>query len=1782
MADARPPVPIVGVGASAGGLEAFSELLRHLPADTGMAFVLIQHLDPRHDSALPQLLGRASAMPVQRVDQEMTLDPNHVYVIAPDTSLSLVNGRLEPEKRDTTQSPHHPIDVFFESLAAHSQARAIGIVLSGTASDGTVGLEAIKAESGITFAQDASARYDSMPRSAVSAGCVDFVLSPERIAQELVRIANHPHVVGATVETAGASDRETGPDASEEGEAREISGGQTEPEADAYRTVLTLLHRHSGVDFSYYKSNTIRRRISRRMALGKHLSLAEYAPRLRDDERELEALYSDLLINVTSFFRNPEAFDFLKHQVLPRLVPSQRDGPVRMWTLGCSTGQEAYSLAMTFAEFADTLSWTPKLQLFATDLNNTLLGQARAGLYPLSAVSDVSPERLRRFFVREDGGYRIAKWLRDSVVCARQNLLDDPPFSRLDLVSCRNMLIYLDRRVQQKAIPTFHYALRPEGCLFLGASESIGTFTDLFEPLDKKLRIYSRKPGPSSVLTARLTPGKVVNDERMRTQPAAAPQGVHTELNVQREADRLTRTRYAPPSVLIDPEWQVIEFRGDTSAYLAQPSGKASFDLLDMSRDGVRVPLKAILSKARKDGHASRKEATAIDEAGNRRKVHIEVVPLKHAETQCYLVFFEDSIEGAAVTGAGASRVLPSRRRNRKPTGDERTRIRELEEELSETRDYLQSLREQHEAAHEELQASNEEVTSANEELQSMNEELETSTEELESANEELITVNEEMTNRNTELDRLNSDLVNLQVSTRLSVLLLGRDLRIRRFSERAAKQFDLQAGDIGRPIRHLQHHLDFAPTDSDDASLEELEPLLAEVISEVSEREREVRGLDGRWYVLRARPYMTSDNKVDGAILVLVDVDALKRTARDVRAARDYAEAIVRMAPDPLLVLTHDFTVEAVNEAFSQSFNLPAQDALGRNVFALGNGQWNIPELRELLELILPRDRVLANYEVTRDFPGLGRRTIVLNASVLRDGDEHAERILLGMKDITELMQVREAGRRADQRYRRLFDGATDGLLLVDPDTQQIVESNPVASVLLGLDHDALLGKQLFETGLFKSDLASQEAFRQLRRDGVFHSGTLLLAPASDRSRSVELELELHAEEGGHVVQCRVRDLSEQVRAQELERRSVQQSLQIANAFAQLTEQAPYGVYVVDATLRIRQVNDGAQLVFQNVRPLIGHDFAEAIHTIWPEPMASDVLRIFQHTLETGAPYISPGFTSPRRDLNRVESYEWQTHRITLPDGEYGVVCYFFDATRMREAAEQVRESDLRYRELVAQVRDFAIFRTDLAGAPTTWNEGVERVLGYTEAEFIGADVSTEIFTPADVQAEVPQGELARAAADGASGGDRWMRRKDGTKFFSTGVTTALRDESGALIGFTMVMRDQTDRWRIEEVAKQHAVDLADTDRRKNEFLAVLAHELRNPLAPIRNGAQVLRDAAEDLDAVRSVSAMIERQISQLVRLVDDLLEVSRINQGKVSLRRERVPVEPIVRQAFEAAMASPLSQEREFTLSLPPEPLYLFADAVRLMQVVGNLINNALKFTSPGGRISLVVERELAHASIRVRDDGIGVLAEDLPRLFDMFVQVDTSLDRSNGGLGLGLTLARNLVEMHDGTVEALSAGAGQGSEFVVRLPLDPEPTHMLPEPVAAATRHASLPRRILVVDDNADAASTLALLLSLNGHETHTANDGMTALAMTEAIRPEVVLLDIGLPRMNGYEVARRIRTAAWGQDVLLVALTGWGQDDDRRKSRDAGFDAHLVKPVLHTELEKLFVKLSAETP
>ena len=881
------PFPVVGIGASAGGLDAVKVFLQGLPPKSGMAYVFIQHLSPDHISILPEILQKFAPFPVQQITDNIHLDPDNLYIIPNNKVVTATDGVLKLAPLDKKHTKSKTIDLFFSSLGVVHQSFAVGIVLSGALNDGTLGLQVIKSYGGLTFAQDeGTAEFDSMPKSAIDSGAVDFVLPPEGIAEKLIAI-NHPFHANYT--------------------STEVDQTLPQQDAETFKQILTVLRVRRGVDFAYYKQSTLKRRIIRRMALSKIEKPNDYLSFLRENKSEQDALYNDMLISVTNFFRDTQSFDVLCNTLFPALLEKKTiNDPLRIWVAGCATGEEAYSMAICLQEQLGDRASVMKIQIFATDISETAIAKARTGIYRQSELDGISTSRLQQFFVKLDGNYQVSKSIRDMCVFAHHNLLKDPPFSKIDLVSCRNVMIYLEPVLQKRALTTFHYSLVEDGYLMLGKSESIGNSTDIFTAYNSNEKIYVRK-GPLGRFMSVATNGR----EQTFREIDRGAQRQNDNKDVFKVADEAMLNNFMPPSVLVNESFDIVQFRGVTETWLASPTGKPSFNVLKMAREGLSFELRNILHLAKKTGLPARKFAIFFKLNGLQHYVNIYAFPLKDTLEPYYLIVFQN----ASSTGIQQAAIELNTNPENVNYNESEIRIEQLEKELMQVRADMRAITEEQETANEELQSANEELLSGSEELQSLNEELETSKEELQSTNEEIMIVNKELLSRN---DQLNS--------------------------------------------------------------------------------------------------------------------------------SRLYTEGIVNTIRDPLLILDKDLRIKRATGGFYSKFKTTEKETEGMYIYELGNKQWDIPKLRDLLESILPTNKITEDFEMVHVFPVIGKKDMCLNARQIENINGE-QLILLSIEDITDKRKVEaglaEAERlliESKERLKFAVDSAGLGTWDFDPQSKELI----------------------------------------------------------------------------------------------------------------------------------------------------------------------------------------------------------------------------------------------------------------------------------------------------------------------------------------------------------------------------------------------------------------------------------------------------------------------------------------------------------------------------------------------------------------------------------------------------------------------------------------------------------------------------------------------------------------------------------------------------------------------
>ncbi len=953
--------PIIGIGASAGGLEAFEQFFRFTAPDSGMAFVLIPHLDPGHASMLTEILQRITTMPVVEAEDLIPVAPNNVYVIPPNRDMTIFHGKLQLSVPEGPRGQRMLIDSFFRSLAEDQGERAICVILSGSGSDGTLGLRAIHGAGGVSFVQDpTTAKYDGMPGSAAHSGLATYIMPVEKMPEQLT-------IYVKTLFEKGIKPELPSP-----------------PVTSALNKIVSVLRARTGHDFSLYKQNTIRRRIERRMIAHGITDTASYASYLQEHAEEVSLLFKELLINVTSFFRDAEAFATLKTEILPKLFEHKPENYVfRIWVAGCATGEEAYSIAMTFREYMDETKQEFKVQIYSTDIDDDAIAVARSGSYPPNISIDVTPERLRRFFIKEESGYRVKKEIREMVVFAIQNVIKDPPFTKLDLLSCRNLLIYLEPALQNRLIPTFHYALKPGAYLFLSPSESIGNQPDIFAPVNRKWKFYMAKQSMDSARRIMAENLSWTRDHISTGMDEILKRG--KDINFAELARRVLLQHYAPPSVITDEKGDILFVNGETGNFLRPAPGRANLNVVEMAREGLQMELRtAILTAAAQKKPVIYPDLPVRTDDGM-RGVKLTVRPLadQGGPMGSLIVSFED-VE------------TPTKGKRPKPRtmikSGEFKRAEDLEQELLYTRENLQASIEELQASNEELKSTNEELQSTNEELQSTNEELETAKEELQSINEELVTVNSELQAKIEQLAGMQNDMKNLLDNTNIATIFLDDNLAIKRFTREATALYRLAPTDVRRPLADLKSNIEG----------EDLVEDARAVLETLAPREKEVQTTGRKWYLARILPFRTLDNVIEGVVLTFTDITGIKQAQETVQSALDYSECIVDTITQPLIIMNGKLEVVSANRSFYNAFRVTPQDTVGRYFYEIGERQWNIPSLRTLLDDILKHDTTFEKVEVDHDFPTIGRKKMILNARRILNRSGETQLILLAIEDVT------------------------------------------------------------------------------------------------------------------------------------------------------------------------------------------------------------------------------------------------------------------------------------------------------------------------------------------------------------------------------------------------------------------------------------------------------------------------------------------------------------------------------------------------------------------------------------------------------------------------------------------------------------------------------------------------------------------------------------------------------------------------------------------------------------
>ncbi|MGD8569095.1 MAG: chemotaxis protein CheB [Gammaproteobacteria bacterium] len=1727
---------IVGIGASAGGLDAFKNFLIAMPVDSGLAFVLVQHLDPNHESMMVELLARHTQMPVLQVEDHMKVERNHVYMIPPNKSLTVKDGILHLSKPVERRGMRMPIDYFFRSLAEDQQEKAICIIFSGTGTDGTLGLKTVKEYGGMAMVQEPNtAGYDGMPRSAIATDMVDFVLPVEQMPEDLIRYVSHSYLNDA---------------------GKEEPRVATEP--DQLNRILAALRTRANYDFRAYKKNTLIRRVKRRMGLNNIEDMGDYLHFMRDKPEELKLLAKDMLITVTSFFRDPEAMQTLKEKVLPKLVEkieSDNAEPLRIWIPACATGEEAYSIAIMLMEIFDERRTVPRIQVFATDVDSDALEYARTGIYPESIAADVSQERLNKYFIKDGPAYQVNKTLRESVVFAVQNIITDPPFSKLDLISCRNLLIYIEPAIQKKIIPLFHFALKPSGFLLLGPSETIGREFGLFEPVSKSMRIY-RRIGASQRVNVDFP--LVFPDEGIRSVGTAIrkPERHPDPGELARET---LLENFAPAAVLINRKYEILYFYGPTSDYLELPTGEPVHDLMMMVRQGLRTKLRGAVHRAVAENVAISVHATRFRRAQGEVSVVITVTPVQSATDSLLLVTFRDESQHEIKT------IEPGTEE-----AGESTLVQQLEYELHVTREDLQSTIEEMETSNEELKAANEEVMSMNEELQSTNEELETSKEELQSLNEELNTVNNQLQDKVTELEETNNDLDNLLTSTDIATIFLDRNLCIKRFTPSSSKLLSLIPTDIGRPLSDISYKV------NDEKLIEEADSVLARFIPV----EREVCDDDGNWYLRRIVPYRTEDHKIEGVVLTFADISRVKKTEQRVHKLNKLLHTITEI--DRVMVQ------EQEEKALLEKACHILVDHAGYLMAWVGKADFESNKV-----IPVAHAGMTANYlkkiDVRCDDTQKGRVPVgvaIRTGEYQINDDVDSNEYYLQWR-----RQAQEMGYRSCAAFPLKVHGSIIGAISVyEPEKNAFDDVNT-----------ALLSELADTIGFALQNY--QDAGQRRQAEAALRQSEASLAEAQHIAHVGSWELDLAtnklqwSDEVYQIFGIRPEEFNATYE-KFLELVHPDDRQLVSEAYSgSLDNKKPY-----DLVHRLLLKNGEIKYVHERCKTAFGKNGKprRSMGTV------QDVTKITQaeQALKKNHDELEHRVAERTEELQKeIAERERQQSIVAKTAAEESTLAAILRVGLKRLTLQELLEQTVK--ELMEHVpwldltSEAAIFIKEQSDGQSVLKRVADCNLP-PDQEILCNDVplgtclcgtaandGCVMFAGSDDERHVFNFECMKKHShyclpimiEGKTAGVLLLHSS-----FSHENDPSIEDFLRRVVDVISmsIARHNVEKELIE--AKQEA---ERANNAKTEFLSSMSHELRTPLNAILGFGELLKFNRKNLDPEDQESLdYILSSGKHLLSLINEVLDLSKIDAGKLDITIEDVNVSEVLDKCVH--LIKPLTRQSEINILGNWEDAYwVKADATRLSQVMLNLLMNAVKYNRHGGSVTISVEPvEENRIRISVTDTGIGIKPEERSKLFEPFRRLN-NITNLTAGTGIGLNITQKLTALMDGTVDFVSE-QGKGSTFWIELPkgesAKPADTGKVlkkSEGTAIPTAAKETLQKILYVEDDPDNQVLMARVIrKLSHYELFTANTAPKGLELVAKHKPGLIILDINLPGMDGYEALQELQKNPDTRHIPVFALSASAMPEQVEKGYAAGFSAYLTKPIEIGELLKAIdgVKLS----
>ncbi len=1757
--------PVVAICASAGGLEAMMELLKYLPADTGMAFIYVQHLSPDHKSMLTEILSKKTKMNVQEIDDMDKIKPDNVFVIPYNKGIEVTDGHIKLIPRSET-SAAISIDILFSSLAEAQNERVIGIILSGSASDGTQGMKTIKQHGGLTFAQDDTAKFQSMPHSAIAEGMVDYILSPKEIALELGRLSKHP-----LIKTIGVKN----------GEEDLIENSNPD-----LKIILNQLHKVTRVDFSVYKMSTIKRRIIRRMLLYKITTLKEYAKLLSQKKEEIDILYQDLLINVTSFFRDTETHKYLKETLFPKLLKRKKTGePLRIWVPACATGEEAYSLAMMLIEIQESKTTNIPVQIFATDLSEQAISKARIGVYTKQDLETVSPKRIQRFFTKADGSFRVNKVLRDMCVFAPHNILQDPPFSRLDFISCCNLFIYFDIAAQKKVVNTFHYALNEDGFLMLGKSENISHSTKLFTAFNNKYKIFSRKLNSGTrtlpALIPRYTQQIITENNKSVTNITKTKQNISiNHSGLDNAIDAVLVSEFMPASVVINHQMEIVQFRGTTDLYLTHPKGKATFNILKMARPEMAFELRNALSKVIKTKHRIRKSGIELKINSAIRIISLEIVPLKIEWNEPLLLILFTEQEQSDQTHIGTTQA--EGRKNVSLAKDRK--IKKLELELAAAHADALAIAQEHEAFTEELQSANEEVVSSNEELQTVNEELETSKEEIESANEELTTTNQELQTRNDLLNEAYGYSEAVFETIHEPMIVLDKNLRVKSANKTFYKIFKVNEEETEGVLLY-----DLGNKQWNIPRLKELFENILPSNSHFHDFEitHTFPSIGEKTMLLNARRIIQKMNHEELILLAIADITDRTQAEKN----RALLATIVESSYDAIISITLNGTITSWNNGAEKIFGYLTEQAIGKNISMV------IPlELKHEEDMVfgkILKGETVLHYDTIRLTKDGSKVNTSITVSPITDKDGKIIGASKIARDITEQVLAHKKVEESEFRYYNMIHTSPSLICILKGEDMIIEIANDAIIKSWGKGSD-IIGKSLYKV----IPETEEQGFDKLLLS-VYKTGEPVFAYESPITllRNGKLELmhytfvyQAQRNVDGEIegVAILANEVSVQVEAQNKLKESEERLQKTMAHFEIATTAAEIGTWSLNLASQTLEWSDLHKKMWgfdEQRTDLIYEDWHKAILAEDKEAAFAQV----DKALTTNTLY-ETSYRIKRVDNGEIFWIRSLGKYLYNDAGEaINLSGVSIDITKQKNAEINLRESENRFRSLAdnAPLNVFIIEPTADAQI-SYWNKYWLDYTGQTLEEALDKawdgivhpdDVNPimDVYVPA-FEARKPY-HLPGIRLKRHDGEYRWFAVQANPRFLP----------NGEFIGYIGVGFDVNEQKLFETeliAAKVHAENVTKS---KQQFLSNMSHEIRTPLNSILGFTNVLLKTELVADQKEFVQA-IKTSGKSLNVLINDILDLAKVDAGRMTFIKQPFEIFESITSILHTFDLKIKEKNLDFVKEFDRQiPTMLLGDSVRLNQIILNLMSNAIKFTHKG-EISLSVkllneDEENVAIEFTVSDSGIGIAANKINSIFKIFEQAEISTSNSYGGTGLGLAIVKQLIEAQGGSIN-LRSELGKGSTFSFILSF--EKTNVKSEDEIEIFKLDSEIKtlRILVVEDVALNQLLIKIILNDFGFEYEIVSNGKIAIeklasASLSNQSYDIILMDLQMPEMNGFEATEYIRKTMKSK-IPIIALTADVTTADVSKCKEFGMDDYISKPINEKSLYNKIVGLIKNKP